>query len=1027
MSVALLHAQQTRVYVADDVAYRKGIELFDNQNYLSARQKFEEIYKAAKSEVHHTNETLMQNLEYYIAVSACETNDNDAELLLLNYNRNYHETDKRRLINFYLGKLYYRKSKYTEALEFLTKVDTKDLTNTQLYEWRFQTGYCYFVKKKFAEAKPLFLGIKDINDKYFYPANYYYAFICFYTKDYNEALKSFAKVEDSKTYNKVIPYYIAQIHYMRHDYATAATYITKSLEKTDILYKDEMRYLLGQVYFQQSEYTKALPYLENYTAKVGKQTKESIYMLAYCQYKTANYTKAIENFKQLNLLEDKVGQNATYALADCYLQTKQKEKARVAFQSAASYNYDIAIKENSLFNYAKLSLEAAYATDAVAALEDYLLSFPNGVFIDEANELLAISLMQTKNYDKAYKIIESLKTLNPALKEAYQKVTYLRAVENFNDGKPDAALSMCDKSLLYPINRDFIALATYLKAEVFYGKEDYENAKQLYLKFAELSTKLLESKNDASKFRAYYNVGYCYFKKKNYKDAATYFKRALDESDETADAKGKFSLLPDLYQRYADCSFVTKDYKNALSAYSHIADGKWNNAEYALYQKGIVLGLMGRNQEKITALTLLISKYPGSNFADNAYYEIGETQMDENNNTEAQRAYQNVISKFTSSEFVPRSYLKLAVINYRLGKREEAISNYKSVVKNYGNTQEAKEAVEALKEIYVESGRADEFFNFARETGSISISASEQDSLTYQAALNAYNSNDCNRAITLFAGYISKFGNGFFVNEARWRKSDCHIKAKDFTAALETFEGIIETRYSTYYEKSLLKASGICFYELKNYDRALKYYRMLFTVATSPQNTYSSLIGMMRSAVALKKSDESIEYADQLINSNIAKDADLQEAYFVKGKAWYAIGEKESAMGAFNRVTEMPVSEKAVEAKYMVAKILFEQADYKNSVDTCFRIKNKYGSYEYWIVKTFILLADNYSAQGNAFQAKATLESIANNYEGDQALLNEAKEKLRILREQELGKSRIADPIIQDTLILEDPSTQYKW
>ena len=70
------------------------------------------------------------------------------------------------------------------------------------------------------------------------------------------------------------------------------------------------------------------------------------------------------------------------------------------------------------------------------------------------------------------------------------------------------------------------------------------------------------------------------------------------------------------------------------------------------------------------------------------------------------------------------------------------------------------------------------------------------------------------------------------------------------------------------------------------------------------------------------------------------------------------------------------MSEKAVEAKYMVAKILFEQLKYKNSLDTCLKLKNKYSSYEYWIAKTFILIADNYYAQGNSFQAKATLESI---------------------------------------------------
>ena len=118
----------------------------------------------------------------------------------------------------------------------------------------------------------------------------------------------------------------------------------------------------------------------------------------------------------------------------------------------------------------------------------------------------------------------------------------------------------------------------------------------------------------------------------------------------------------------------------------------------------------------------------------------------------------------------------------------------------------------------------------------------------------------------------------------------------------------------------------------------------------------------------------------------------------------------------------MPVSVKAVEAKYMVAKILFEQQKYKASLDTCFKLKNRYSSYEYLIAKTFILIADNYYAQGNTFQAKATLESIVENYEGDKAVLDEAKTKLENIRSEELHKSKIMQILPGDTLIMEQDS-----
>lgn len=1015
-------SQQTQFFIDKEQAYLKGLELFDEKNYLAAREKFEEIYKQQKNAIDHSNETLLQNLEYYIAVCAVEANDADAEKLLLNYQKNHHETDKRRLLYFYLGKFYYNNKNYTDAITYFTQVKVTDLNNEQLYDYKFQLGYSYFTKKKFTEAKPLFAAVKEVKDKYYYPANYYYAFICFYTKDYNEALKAFQSIEDSKLYAPVIPYYIAQIYYIKKDYEKLTPYLQKNIGKADVMYQPEMKFLLGQVYFQQSDYTKALPLLEEYISKNSKVEKENIYQLAYCQYQTGAYTKAIENFKQLNLLNEALGQNATYALGDCYLKTNQKDKARSAFQSASNMNFDETIQQNALYNYGKLSFELGYTSEATQSFDTYLTKYPQGAYFDEVNEMLATVLVQTRNYDRAWKLMEKIKPGNAMIKEAYQKVTYFRAVELYNDGKADEAFDLCNKSLSHPLNLEIQALATYLKGEILYSKAQYTQAAEQYLKFNQMTTPALEQKGEASKFRSSYNLAYCYFKQKNYTNAEIYFGYAIEESANTPDVKGKQILLPDLYMRYSDCAFVNKNYSKAIAAYTHIADNKWNGADYAQLQKGIILGLQNKSDEKIAALNQLIAKFPGSGYVDRAYYEIGETYLDNNNFVAARAAYQSVVAKFPNSAFLPKCYLKTAVIDYNSNKKEQALEDYKEVVRRFPKTPEEKEALEALKELYVELGRADEYFTFVKNTTNINISAAEQDSLTYQSADNAYAANDCSKAVALFGSYISKFPNGFFINEAHWKKADCHLKTKEFTAALLHLDALIENKYGKYYEKALLKASGIAFYETKNYPRALELYRMLYVAASSQANTYTALSGMFRAAVQTKNNESVVEYADQFLNSGMAKEADLQEIYYEKGKAWYAMGNKEAAKSAFNRVVEYPVSERCVEAKYMVAKILFEQQNYKASQDTCLKLKNKYASYEYWVVKTFILIADNYYALGNSFQAKATLESIVNNYEGDQQLLNEAKNKLEKIRTEELNKTKFMQVLPQDTFIMESDS-----
>ena len=85
----------------------------------------------------------------------------------------------------------YQDKKYTEAIASFEKVNPADLREEQQADYYFQFGYCYFVKKKFAEALPLFQQVRLGNSKYVYPAGYYYAYICFELKEYDKALAAF--------------------------------------------------------------------------------------------------------------------------------------------------------------------------------------------------------------------------------------------------------------------------------------------------------------------------------------------------------------------------------------------------------------------------------------------------------------------------------------------------------------------------------------------------------------------------------------------------------------------------------------------------------------------------------------------------------------------------------------------------------------------------------------------------------------------------------------------------------------------
>ncbi len=1008
-----IQAQTSLFYNDVEKAYRDGLELFDEGNYASARKVFEQVNTGYYQHKPIKNEVTKQNLDFYIAYCAIENNDADAEQLLKNYTHDYHETDKQRMINYLLGKFYYNNKKYSEAITYLEKVKEEDLTPAQKTEYNFDLGYSYFTKKKFAEAKPYFKKLINTKDKYYYPANYYYAFISFYTNDYKEALRSFKAIEDSKMYAAVIPYYVAQIYYAQKEYDQVLAYVPMKVDDAGVQYKSEMNYLLGQAYFQKGSYIKALPLLDAYLSKQPKARKDELYMLGYCQYKTGDYARAIKNFEQLNLLDEAIGQYATFTLAECYLKTSQLEKARSAYQSAASKSFDEKIALESQFQYSKLSVELGYYNEAVSALENLSPSLSSEKKA-EANELLASALFKTRNYDKAYKIIENTGINTPKLKEVYQQLTYFRSIELFNDGKYEESIDLATKSTQYPISNAVLAQALFLLGDANYNTDRFDDAINYFNRYAQLNEPETEN---ASPFMASYNTGYAYFKKKNYRNAATYFERAIDKSAESKNEAQKTKVLPDAWLRYADCAFVTKDYTGSLKAYNEIVNRRWSSAEYALYQKAIVLGLSNKNNEKIVALESLINTYTKSTYLDKAWFEIGETHLETENYDAALRAYNKVVTSYTKSNLVPRSYLQIALVQYNQNQKELSFASYKKVIQDFPNTPVASEAMRALKETAVELGKTDEYVNVAGKYGS--ISTSEQDTLTFQAAETAFSNGNCEKAVPLLSNYITKFGNGVFVNEAHYMRAECYTKQKQFADAYGDYNTLIKSRYSKYYEQSLLRASGIAYFEVKNYQEAYDLYRQLLDNSSSQPNTYTAQLGLLKTSYRLNKHEDVLRYADVVLANTTLKENDVLEINYMKAKATYSLNDVDKAYPLLTKVAQGAVSEKAAECKYLSCKILYDKQQYKASLDSCIKLKNRFASYEYWVVKTFIMMADNYYALGNAFQAKATLESLIAGYKGDQALVAEAKQKLEAMQQAELNKSRLVIPESGDTLIME--------
>jgi TolA-binding protein len=144
--------------------------------------------------------------------------------------------------------------------------------------------------------------------------------------------------------------------------------------------------------------------------------------------------------------------------------------------------------------------------------------------------------------------------------------------------------------------------------------------------------------------------------------------------------------------------------------------------------------------------------------------------------------------------------------------------------------------------------------------------------------------------------------------------------------------------------------------------------------------------------------DDMLKYVKLIKESEKASEEEKNSSDLYAGKAYLLKADTAQAEKAFNTVVSKTKTVAGAEAKYNIALLQYTRGEYKTSTKTCFDLINNMPSYDYWVAKSFILLSDNYVALKDNLQAKSTLLSLIDNYEGKDDIVPTAKEKLQKIK-----------------------------
>lgn len=970
--IFVLHAkaQYTQNERSLDYVYQKGVNALHQGDTLTAFQYIESAYHfEAKQE--NSKENNKEDINYYYTYLSLVLDKPRAENLAIQYLKSSKNIIFNARINFFLGQYYFKKQNTLEALNAFDKVSIADLNNKELITLKYLQGYLYFKLGNWDKATNLLNSSRQLKQSQYYTdANYYAGFIALQKKDFTLALSCFEIASNNEAYAILTPFYISQIHYFNGNIDAAMQSCEKALSIEGQYYNLPLQQLMGHLLFEKKQYQKAIPYLAKYVAAQQKVEVQDLYQLSFSYFQDQQWEKSISGFKKLANVEDSLGQNSMYLLGTAYLKVNDKNGAKNAFMLCSSKSINLAQKEISLFNYGKLLVELREYSLAISVLDRFMDNYPQSVNYAESKSLWITALAFNNNFKQAIEAYQLIETPSLELLKIYPAILYGLSCNYINDGEVEKAYALLNQLKNAPYNGNFLSAAHFWLGEISYKMGKITDAIGYLQKF------MLDpvENGEVKTANARYILGYCYLKSGEYQKALLQFK-------EISNLTGITSLdiyQQDAYVRIGDCQMMLKKINDALVTYQHIIDLSWSYADYAFLQKSILLGGMGKVSEKNKMLTNYENSFPNSVYVNDARMELADTYISQEKFQDAIAPLSKISLDRSASKFYPQAYYKLGIVYFNLDKNQMALQTFKDLYSNYPNSTESENAIEYIRNIFIEDQTPELYVQFMNEYGH-PLTVNEQDSLIFRAAVLKYEQKKYTESAVGLVSYLQKFPNGKYSLEATHLVAEIAYSKQAYDTALVYFSIIADKAPNIYAERAALIAARLNYFNFQNYQLAEKYFSILLNIATQKENTTEANKGLLRCQFKGEKWEEASKIAQEILADKNSATDDIEMANMTIYHQKLIAGDTITALQIINKVIKTGSSIITAEAHYQLANLFIVQNKLNLAEKTAFDIIKKQASYEYWVTKTYILLGDIYVAQKDTFNAIATYKSVADN------------------------------------------------
>lgn len=924
---------------------------------------------------------------FMLARAYYERGDVECVMLLRRFVKDYPASTLALEARLSIADYYFFRHQWPEALTEYNGIDFDRLNRQDLALYTYRRALTQIKTGHYPEARQTLDGLRG-NRQYLDAYTFYSAYLDYIDGNYDKAYAGFSKVK-SREKGLEAAYYLTQIDYSRGEYGQVASRgqeLMHSLSDPELA--PELNRITGLSLFKLGDMPQAGTFLKRYAGLVdGDMAHDAIYALAVIDYNNDDYSSAAERFSALTELNNDLAQSAWLYLGQCDVNTGNDDAAAMAFEKAARMDYDRNVSEVALYNYVAALTRGGKVpfSSSVDMLEGFIKLYPGSEYTPKVEEYLATAYYNERNYSKALANIEKIRRPSKAVLAAKQKVLYELGIEAMTNGRPEEASSYLKRSLeLASHDRSLAAQTQLWLGDAEYSQGNYSKASAAYRTF------LKTEKNTSNRTLALYNLAYSEYQLEHYAAAAGEFAKATE-----AKPALPASLRSDAFVRMADCLYYTGDYRSARDSYARaIAEGS-SDADYASYRHAVMLGLGGDINAKIKELTELEDKYPDSKWMPNALLEKALTYEALDQNSKAAQAFNRLASEYPKSVQARKAMINLALTYSKAGKMEQAAETYREIIRTWPSSEEASIANDDLRKYYASRGELSQYAEFLRGVPEAKqLDAGEMEQLAFDSAETAFAENSDN--ITMLRNYVRDYPDGKYLAPALLDIASSLRAAGKFVEAEETLTRLAEARpHSVQYPEALLMKAEILEYDIPGRSsEAVEVYKSL---ANTGETDFlaDAYAGVARTS---SNDSERIDYARRARNNGGLGADQAEEMQLIEAQAMLRGGDAAEAVRILTDLAANPAGLAGAKAAVELGQYHLDRKDYAAAEKVLLDFTETGTPHEFQLAKGFILLADVYKGQGKKYLAKEYLQSLRENYPGNEPeILNAITSRLKAM------------------------------